>query len=448
MYYVRMKKKSAKSDDDYYTLQAEVCFKRARYFDISAGMLKHSSKPIYILQCIHFDTGGYLSFEDKSPQLIFEQFIPVTDDHGNSYSVMLTHEKVEYLSSELSKIKSEKKKLFLFKKSVKEDIDKLISDTVVDLPYFSALISDYHSYCISRFCREIEGAKRPALKTAERLKTLSKKYRDLEIKFKMLLYQSNIYENIFPWLSDFKEITRRDIDAAVSSTEHKGSEADLLRNYLSPNEYDSLSTVEKYQLALDRYKRKPKTNWQIGIAYERYIGYLYEKKGCDVTYFGATQGVDDLGRDLIIRDGSHTTVIQCKYWNKNKTIHEKHIFQLFGTMFSLKIDEGLYDEQTSLFTDERISGLFITTAELSPRARLFARHLNITVLENQTFDKDYPCIKCNISRRTGEKIYHLPFDLQYDNIKIDYSAGECYVATVEEAQRLGFRRSYKWRSNN
>jgi hypothetical protein len=27
-------------------------------------------------------------------------------------------------------------------------------------------------------------------------------------------------------------------------------------------------------------------------------------------------------------------------------------------------------------------------------------------------------IKCNISKRSGEKIYHLPFDQQYDKVKI------------------------------
>ena len=44
---------------------------------------------------------------------------------------------------------------------------------------------------------------------------------------------------------------------------------------------------------------------------------------------------------------------------------------------------------------------------------------NIEVLENFKYDKDYPCIKCNISKKDFSKIYHLPFDQQYDRVDID-----------------------------
>jgi hypothetical protein len=54
-------------------------------------------------------------------------------------------------------------------------------------------------------------------------------------------------------------------------------------------------------------------------------------------------------------------------------------------------------------------------------------------------------VKCNISLRDGEKIYHLPFDQQYDRTKIKADRGEKYVYTVAEAERTGFRRAWKWR---
>lgn len=41
-------------------------------------------------------------------------------------------------------------------------------------------------------------------------------------------------------------------------------------------------------------------------------------------------------------------------------------------------------------------------------------------------------------------IYHLPFDEQYDTTKIVPSEGDCFVATVAEAERLGFRRAYRF----
>jgi len=58
--------------------------------------------------------------------------------------------------------------------------------------------------------------------------------------------------------------------------------------------------------------------------------------------------------------------------------------------------------------------------------------------------EQYPCIKCNVSLRDSEKIYHLPFDQQYDKTVIGHHKLECYVATVEEAERLGFRRAFRW----
>jgi hypothetical protein len=57
---------------------------------------------------------------------------------------------------------------------------------------------------------------------------------------------------------------------------------------------------------------------------------------------------------------------------------------------------------------------------------------------------DYPRIKCNIARRTDERIYHLPFDQQYDSTVVEPTRGECYVATAREAEVLGFRRAWRW----
>ena len=53
-------------------------------------------------------------------------------------------------------------------------------------------------------------------------------------------------------------------------------------------------------------------------------------------------------------------------------------------------------------------------------------------------------IKCNLSNN-GEKIFHLPFDQQYDKIKIEPEKKEQYVTTVHEAFELGYRRAKRWR---
>jgi hypothetical protein len=132
------------------------------------------------------------------------------------------------------------------------------------------------------------------------------------------------------------------------------------------------------------------------------------------------------------RDGE-IEVIQCKRWAQHKVIHEKHVFQLFGTVVALRIERP----------QARVRGTFVTTTSLSERAREFARQLDIGVQEQFPL-ADYPRIKCNVARANGERIYHLPFDQQYDTTVIEPERGERFVATIAEAEQLGFRRAWRW----
>ena len=72
-------------------------------------------------------------------------------------------------------------------------------------------------------------------------------------------------------------------------------------------------------------------------------------------------------------------------------------------------------------------------------AQEFALILGIRV-DQIPIDFAYPCIKCNINFQTGKRIYHLPFDQQYDRARIDTTKGEYWTRT-EEAESLGFRRA-------
>ena len=212
-------------------------------------------------------------------------------------------------------------------------------------------------------------------------------------------------------------------------------ETDAVRKWLSPEEYEKLDNAEKYQLALDRWRNRKKEDWDIGIEYERYIGYRLESDGYKVTYLGATLGLKDMGRDLLAKKGDKVLVIQCKRWSKEKTIHEKHIFQLYGSTAMLSIENP----------NVEYKGVFITSTELSETARKCADFCKISVVENCPME-DYPLIKCNFSK-TGEKIYHLPFDQQYDKIVISKNKQSCYVWTTKEAEEKGFRRAYRWTGN-
>lgn len=88
---------------------------------------------------------------------------------------------------------------------------------------------------------------------------------------------------------------------------------------------------------------------------------------------------------------------------------------------------------------ETVKGIFITSTTLSETARKFANILGIEVIENKEMS-DFPRIKCNINM--GNKIYHLPFDQQYDRTEIT-EPGEFYAYTVKEAEQHGFRRAFR-----
>lgn len=93
-----------------------------------------------------------------------------------------------------------------------------------------------------------------------------------------------------------------------------------------------------------------------------------------------------------------------------------------------------------------MSGTFTTTTTLSERAHQFAEQLGIRVEERVPL-ADYPRIKCHIGR-DGVRIYHLPFDQQYDTTVVEPEKGECWAATVAEAEELGFRRAWRWRGTS
>ena len=92
-----------------------------------------------------------------------------------------------------------------------------------------------------------------------------------------------------------------------------------------------------------------------------------------------------------------------------------------------------------------VKAVFVTTTDLSDMAREVAKYLMVSV-QHIPLKKDYPMIKCNINPANQTKIYHLPFDQQYDKIKVGDQEGECYLKTVVEAEKQGFRRAFRWRS--
>jgi hypothetical protein len=133
-----------------------------------------------------------------------------------------------------------------------------------------------------------------------------------------------------------------------------------------------------------------------------------------------------MGRDLICRKDGCVHIVQAKDRGAETIIHEKHIFQLYGTVQLYVMD------QEQALIPAKVKAIFITAPSLSPVAQRAARWLDIKLKENCLLDRNYPVIKCNINPATREKIYHLLFDQQYDSTKIIPALHECYVRTVAE----------------
>lgn len=330
--------------------------------------------------------------------------------------------------SEVSdKAESAEKRLSVYRQS--------LSEKAKGFPTILSAIEDMEAFYDNEDSLSLVRKQRPAIKSAELAKLHSKEKREA---LKKARYFENIvkyYEDIFPDLVDIREqeIENEKSDLEIDHNYTEKERQDEVTKMLSRAEYLSLKPADRNQLALERYWKRQHSSATLGKMYERYVGYLYEKQGYDVEYFGINQKLNDLGIDLICRKGKNIIAIQCKYWSKYKSVFENRIFQHFGTAFRMAKENKGY----------KVIPVFYATTQLSDNAREFAKMLKIKVVENHIFDKSYPCIKCNIGK-DGEKIYHLPFDQLYDKVKIEEKKGEFYAKTCQEAEAKGFRRTYRW----
>jgi hypothetical protein len=280
----------------------------------------------------------------------------------------------------------------------------------------------------------LETKAHPALTAAENVRAKTRELAVLRREAKLAQQTVELYEWHFPWLAELRDIGEGEAYVAKAAEELPSERKDPVSDWLTAEEFRALPSAERNQRALERYLKSRKSPWQLGRDYERYIGYLREQAGAEVTYHGIFKGFEDLGRDVLAERDAELEMIQCKRWAQHKTIHEKHVFQLYGTVVLARLEHP----------EKRVTGTFTTTTRLSPKAREVAEYLEIKIEEEVPL-ADYPRIKCNISQRDGERIYHLPFDQQYDTTVIDPARGERYVATAQEAEELGFRRAWRWR---
>lgn len=317
--------------------------------------------------------------------------------------------KAQELDEQEQRIKKEKVKI--------ENAKKIVSEKQQTYPFLATLMAEYRQSMLDITVRDHATKKDmiAKLKKAEKEKA-------------MLHNQIAVYEYMFPILNEFKDVPPLQLSQTLENSKTTGFQY----QWLTQEEYDALTSEEKQQQWIKRYLSGiSKSNWEAGIKYERYIGYLCEKKGYNVKYTGATLKLNDMGRDLIAYKENTIYIIQCKRYAQGKEVHENHLFQLFGSVAHYKKEHP----------NHKVIGVFVTSSQLSDVAKQCAESLSVILYENIPFD-NYPTIKCNIGKN-GEKIYHLPFDQQYDHITIQFSKGEFYADTIEEAKNLGFRHAMR-----
>lgn len=354
----------------------------------------------------------------------------------------ITQQAADAVSHQRAEIEKQRQETIEWKRNVEAQVSRdeataraLIEDKLRGFEFVGEAWADYHRAVAAAQSRALRSKSHPALKAAEVVKAKGEEVAQASRRAKAAEWTVALYEHHLPWISELRDQAEQ--EAYINATDEQAvrpASEDPASRFLSREEFSALSEGERNQRALDRYLRSRKSPWQLGRDYERYVGYLREQDGFTVTYHGIEKGLEDLGRDVLAERDGAIEVIQCKRWAQAKTIHEKHVFQLYGTMVLARLENP----------DKQISGTFTTTTALSPKAREVAGYLEIRIEEGLPLS-DYPKIKCNIGRRGDERIYHLPFDQQYDSTMIEPDRGERYVSTVAEAEADGFRRAWRWR---
>lgn len=322
----------------------------------------------------------------------------------------------------------------------KSNLSKLLKSNLTSMPWLAGMMADFLTYDLEVEAKKLDwGRDVRRQKKVASIRELRNQTKQKIAEAKEAIYQLEYLRALFPGIDDVLVSDYKDLELdGKPPTDH-----DPTLDYLSKEEWQNLSEIARHQLALDRYVASRKSKWQIGRDYELSVAYEYMSAGFHVDTFGSYMGLQDLGRDLIAKKGTLTYIIQCKYWSQSKEIHEKHLYQLYGTLIGYCIENNIPHKNRG-----QVQGVFVTNIRLSEMARKVAEDLNLHVYENRGM-ADFPRIKCNIGKdESGNptKIFHLPMDLQYDATKID-SPGEFYAFTVQEAVDAGFRRAFKWRGS-
>lgn len=360
------------------------------------------------------------------------------------------------LKPQLDNLKNAKDKFEKEKKETYDNIEKITRQRSMGFPWLAEAYADYFALQDGKVENYLRHKRHPAHSSAEVVRQVKEEKRELVKKNKIVEYKLHYLEKLFPWISELMTDSEDDeLPVKIDGASREDNYEDSVKDFLTQEEYKNLPSVERNQKALDRYlKNRNRSKWAIGRDYEMYVGYIFSRNGYRVEFKGIIEGFEDLGRDVIATKDGEVCIVQCKNWAQYKVIHEKHIFQLFGTTMEYWVrhfkgsrKQKSFEEFSHMINEQKIRPIFYTSTSLSDKAKEMARALSVEIVDSVPLG-EFPRIKCNVN--IGEhgkevKIYHLPMDQQYDSTIVGNRPGEFFAFTVKEAEDAGFRRAFKHR---
>lgn len=190
---------------------------------------------------------------------------------------------------------------------------------------------------------------------------------------------------------------------------------------------------------------------EAGDRYERYIGYLYERAGWPVEYYGLTEGVANSNRgiDLICYGADATHFVQTKHWTEG-VVAKTNIRNVIDRV--AKNAQQLAEKRP---VSGRIVPVLVVKPELAAEYFDYAAEQGVRLFHDVSVQL-YPQVKCTTGKR-GSRKYFVPFLKEktaekvqemlegawepYDLVRMDTASGDVHVHTLAEAEALGYKYS-------
>ena len=190
---------------------------------------------------------------------------------------------------------------------------------------------------------------------------------------------------------------------------------------------------------------------EAGDRYERYIGYLYERAGWPVEYYGLTEGVANSNRgiDLICYGADATHFVQTKHWTEG-VVAKTNIRNVIDRV--AKNAQQLAEKRT---LSGKVVPVLVVKPELDAEYFDYAAEQGVRLFHDVSVQL-YPQVKCTTGKR-GSRKYFVPFLKEktaekvqetldgawepYDLVRMDTASGDVFVHTLAEAEALGYKYS-------